>query len=113
RSNGPEGGGQDARHKLLGINFVKKPIQTDGLFCVCGNCKNAGLISAAPSGNLHRRMAASPYPAYGIDIMPVYTALFRRHNRKPSLHRCGKLSLILHQESVYESLPKTLEYLRH
>ncbi|MFT0117944.1 hypothetical protein WKV36_22195, partial [Salmonella enterica] len=64
RSNGPEGGGQDARHKLLGINFVKKPIQTDGLFCVCGNCKNAGLISAAPSGNLHRRMAASPYPAY-------------------------------------------------
>ncbi|ENY4195091.1 TPA_asm: hypothetical protein G2179_23435, partial [Salmonella enterica subsp. enterica serovar Give] len=106
-------GGQDARHKLPGIRQVKKPIQTDGLFCVCGNCKNVGLISAAPSGNLHRRMAASPYPAYGIDIMPVYTALFRRHNRKPSLHRCGKLSLILHQESVYESLPKTLEYLRH
>ncbi|AET56411.1 hypothetical protein A676_04821 [Salmonella enterica subsp. enterica serovar Enteritidis str. 2010K-0262] len=26
--------------------------------------KNVGLISAAPSGNLHRRMAASPYPAY-------------------------------------------------
>ncbi|WP_265114199.1 hypothetical protein [Salmonella enterica] len=23
-----------------------------------------GRISAAPSGNLHRRMAASPYPAY-------------------------------------------------
>ncbi|HIC3793840.1 TPA: hypothetical protein ACW5IH_004537, partial [Salmonella enterica subsp. enterica serovar Schwarzengrund] len=77
------------------------------------NCKNAGLISAAPSGNLHRRMAASPYPAYGIDTMPVYTALFRRHNRKPSLHRCGKLSLILHQESSHDPLPKTLEYLRH
>ncbi|EAA1753354.1 hypothetical protein DL133_18375, partial [Salmonella enterica subsp. enterica serovar Oranienburg] len=55
---------QDARHKLPGINFVKKPIQTDGLFCVCGNCKNVGLISAAPSGNLHRRMAAPPYSAY-------------------------------------------------
>ncbi|WP_320538841.1 hypothetical protein, partial [Salmonella enterica] len=25
---------------------------------------DVGLISAAPSGNLHRRMAASPYPAY-------------------------------------------------
>ncbi|EAB8940741.1 hypothetical protein D4Y61_17360, partial [Salmonella enterica subsp. enterica] len=50
--------------KLPGINFVKKPIQTDGLFCVCGNCKNVGLISAAPSGNLHRRMAAPPYSAY-------------------------------------------------
>ncbi|HIF3244894.1 TPA: hypothetical protein ACXZU9_005171, partial [Salmonella enterica] len=84
-----------------------------GFFACVVTFKNAGLISAAPSGNLHRRMAASPYPAYGIDIMPVYIALFRRHNRKPSLHRCGKLSLILHQESVYESLPKTLEYLRH
>ncbi|ACY91367.1 hypothetical protein P288_03585 [Salmonella enterica subsp. arizonae serovar 18:z4,z23:- str. CVM N7307] len=64
RSNGPEGGGQDARHKLPGIKQVKKPVRQDGLFCVCGNCKNVGLISAAPSGNLHRRMAASPYPAY-------------------------------------------------
>ncbi|ECI6684026.1 hypothetical protein EHE65_22895 [Salmonella enterica subsp. enterica] len=63
RSNGPEGGGQVARHKLPGINLVKKPIRQDGLFCVCGNCKNVGLISAAPSGNRHRRMAASPYPA--------------------------------------------------
>ncbi|EAP5603560.1 hypothetical protein C3T75_21160 [Salmonella enterica] len=26
--------------------------------------KNVGLISAAPSGNLHRRMAASPYSSY-------------------------------------------------
>ncbi|EAP2087125.1 hypothetical protein D7E28_21860 [Salmonella enterica] len=43
---------------------MKKPILTDGLFCVCGNCKNVGLISAAPSGNRHRRMAAPPYPAY-------------------------------------------------
>ncbi|EAA8743044.1 hypothetical protein BBG21_24085, partial [Salmonella enterica] len=85
----------------------------DGLFCVCGNCKTVGLISAAPSGYLHRRMAALPYPAYGIGTMPVYTALFRRHNHKPSQHRCGKLSLILHQESVYDPLPKTLEYLRH
>ncbi|EOD0857937.1 hypothetical protein ACFXUK_004331, partial [Salmonella enterica] len=102
-----------ARHKLPGIKLVKKPVRQDGLFCVCGNCKNAGLISAAPSGNRHRRMAASPYPAYGIDTMPVYTALFRRHNRKPSLHRCGKLSLILHQESSHDPLPKTLEYLRH
>ncbi|ENU5067684.1 hypothetical protein ACE4G6_003752, partial [Salmonella enterica] len=41
-SNGPEGGGQDARHKLPGINLVKKPIRQDGLFCVCGNCKNVG-----------------------------------------------------------------------
>ncbi|EBU8434375.1 hypothetical protein DLF19_20860, partial [Salmonella enterica subsp. enterica serovar Ughelli] len=57
------GGGQDARHKLPGIIQVKKPVRQDGLFCVCGNCKNVGLISAAPSGNLHRRMAVSPYPA--------------------------------------------------
>ncbi|EAQ8545676.1 hypothetical protein DQK05_19110, partial [Salmonella enterica subsp. enterica serovar Javiana] len=57
-------GGQDARHKLPGIRQVKKPILTDGLFCVCGNCKTVGLISAAPSGNLHCRMAAPPYPAY-------------------------------------------------
>ncbi|EAW1146157.1 hypothetical protein E0V23_22940, partial [Salmonella enterica subsp. enterica serovar Nottingham] len=106
-------GGQDARHKLPGINLVKKPILTDGLFCVCGNCKNVGLISAAPSGNLHRRMAASPYPAYGIDIMPVYTALFRRHNHKPSQHRYGKLLPIEYQESSHDPLPKTLEYLRH
>ncbi|MGC8018445.1 hypothetical protein ACP3WW_11875, partial [Salmonella enterica] len=56
--------GQDARHKLPGINVVKKPIRQDGLFCVCGNRKTVGLISAAPSGNLHRRMAASPYPAH-------------------------------------------------
>ncbi|HGA5361692.1 TPA: hypothetical protein ACISX9_001128, partial [Salmonella enterica subsp. enterica serovar Saintpaul] len=63
-SNGPEGGGQDARHKLPGIRQVKKPILTDGLFCVCGNCKTVGLISAAPSGNRHCRMAAPPYPAY-------------------------------------------------
>ncbi|EAA0560789.1 hypothetical protein DKG82_12825 [Salmonella enterica subsp. enterica serovar Lexington] len=34
RSNGPEGGGQDARHKLPGISLVKKPIRQDGLFCV-------------------------------------------------------------------------------
>ncbi|ENW4944550.1 hypothetical protein ACFLMW_004740, partial [Salmonella enterica] len=40
-----------------GIRQVKKPVLTDGLFCVCGNCKTVGLISAAPSGNLHRRMA--------------------------------------------------------
>ncbi|WP_222853237.1 hypothetical protein, partial [Salmonella enterica] len=46
--------------KSAGSGFVRQ----DGLFCVCGNCKNVGLISAAPSGNLHRRMAASPYPAY-------------------------------------------------
>ncbi|EAV4447370.1 hypothetical protein B0607_23630, partial [Salmonella enterica subsp. enterica serovar Javiana] len=84
-----------------------------GLFCVCGNCKNVGLISAAPSGNRHRRMAASPYPAYGIDIMPVYTALFRRHNHKPSQHRYGKLLPIEYQESSHDPLPKTLEYLRH
>ncbi|HFV9732199.1 TPA: hypothetical protein ACIAN5_002386, partial [Salmonella enterica subsp. enterica serovar Yarrabah] len=44
--------------------LVKKPVLTDGLFCVCGNCKTVGLISAAPSGNRHRRMAVSPYPAY-------------------------------------------------
>ncbi|ECF0007898.1 hypothetical protein EXB92_12030 [Salmonella enterica subsp. enterica serovar Typhimurium] len=43
---------------------MKKPILTDGLFCVCGNCKTVGLISAAPSGNRHCRMAAPPYPAY-------------------------------------------------
>ncbi|WP_079838149.1 hypothetical protein, partial [Salmonella enterica] len=62
-SNGPEGGGQDPRHKLPGIRQVKKPVRLDGLLCVCGNCKNVGLISAAPSGNRHRRMAVSPYPA--------------------------------------------------
>ncbi|MFP5883111.1 hypothetical protein, partial [Salmonella sp. 741265060_HSA] len=65
-SNGPEGGGQDARHKLPGIRQVKKPVLTDGLFCVCGNCKIVGLISAAPSGNLHRRMAASPIRPTGV-----------------------------------------------
>ncbi|ECC2947984.1 hypothetical protein PJ81_10600, partial [Salmonella enterica subsp. enterica] len=63
---GPEGGGQDARHKLPGIRQVKKPVLTDGLFCVCGNCKIVGLISAAPSGNLHRRMAASPIRPTGV-----------------------------------------------
>ncbi|EBY5850345.1 hypothetical protein D5C04_18165, partial [Salmonella enterica subsp. enterica serovar Kedougou] len=56
--------GQDARHKLPDIRQVKKPVRQDGLLCVCGNCKNVGLISAAPSGNRHRRMAASPYPAH-------------------------------------------------
>ncbi|EBR0227380.1 hypothetical protein DNV43_23040, partial [Salmonella enterica subsp. enterica serovar Monschaui] len=52
--------GQDARHKLPGIRQVKKPVRLDGLLCVCGNCKNVGLISAAPSGNRHYRN----YPAY-------------------------------------------------
>ncbi|HAC8241034.1 TPA_asm: hypothetical protein G0G89_03770 [Salmonella enterica] len=42
RSNGPEGGGQDARHKLPGIKLVKKPIQTDGLFCVLTGVCTAG-----------------------------------------------------------------------
>ncbi|WP_212636996.1 hypothetical protein, partial [Salmonella enterica] len=77
-------------------------------------CKNVGLISAAPSGNLHRRMAAPPYPAYGkFGTMPVYTALFRRHNRKPSQPRYGKLLPIEYQESSHDPFPKTLEYLRH
>ncbi|AEZ47287.1 hypothetical protein CYL01_18200 [Salmonella enterica subsp. enterica serovar Typhi] len=81
---------------------------------MCGNCKNVGLISAAPSGNLHRRMAAPPYPAYGkFGTMPVYTALFRRHNRKPSQPRYGKLLPIEYQESSHDPFPKTLEYLRH
>ncbi|MGT1299774.1 hypothetical protein, partial [Salmonella enterica] len=72
------------------------------------------LISAAPSGNLHRRMAAPPYPAYGkFGTMPVYTALFRRHNRKPSQPRYGKLLPIEYQESSHDPFPKTLEYLRH
>ncbi|PUG56773.1 hypothetical protein DBK40_23690 [Salmonella enterica subsp. enterica serovar Typhi] len=93
---------------------MKKPVLTDGLLCVCGNCKNVGLISAAPSGNLHRRMAAPPYPAYGkFGTMPVYTALFRRHNRKPSQPRYGKLLPIEYQESSHDPFPKTLEYLRH
>ncbi|MEC4784552.1 MULTISPECIES: hypothetical protein, partial [Salmonella] len=75
---------------------------------------NVGLISAAPSGNLHRRMAAPPYPAYGkFGTMPVYTALFRRHNRKPSQPRYGKLLPIEYQESSHDPFPKTLEYLRH
>ncbi|EAS2000234.1 hypothetical protein AX333_24895 [Salmonella enterica] len=43
---------------------MKKPVLTDGLLCVCGNCKNVGLISVAPSGNRQRRMAASPYSVY-------------------------------------------------
>ncbi|OZT95798.1 hypothetical protein CCO44_23995 [Salmonella enterica subsp. enterica serovar Glostrup] len=86
---------------------MKKPILTDGLFCVCGNCKNVGLISAAPSGNLHRRMAAPPYPAYrDAPIHPQY-------NHKPSQHRYGKLLPIEYQESSHDPLPKTLEYLRH
>ncbi|MFP5657901.1 hypothetical protein ACLD2W_22035, partial [Salmonella sp. 741265109_PST] len=42
----------------------KPPAMPEDIYCVCGNCKTVGLISAAPSGNLHRRMAASPYPAY-------------------------------------------------
>ncbi|EBW1963468.1 hypothetical protein D5O69_04200, partial [Salmonella enterica subsp. enterica] len=46
------------------IRQVKKPVRQDGLFCVCGNCKIVGLISAAPSGNRHRRMAAPPYSSY-------------------------------------------------
>ncbi|ENM4396063.1 hypothetical protein AB7X56_004777, partial [Salmonella enterica] len=41
RSNGPEGGGQDARHKLPGIRQVKKPVLTDGLFCVCAAINEA------------------------------------------------------------------------
>ncbi|MBC6276664.1 hypothetical protein D0Z98_01030, partial [Salmonella enterica subsp. enterica serovar Newport] len=63
RRTGRGGGGRAARHKLPGIRQVKKPVRLDGLLCVCGNCKNVGLISAAPSGNRHRRMAVSPYPA--------------------------------------------------
>ncbi|AZT63229.1 hypothetical protein ELZ97_05750 [Salmonella enterica subsp. enterica serovar Stanleyville] len=51
---------------------MKKPVRQDGLFCVCSNCKNVGLISAAPSGNRHRRMAASPYPAHS--NYPAYEA---------------------------------------
>ncbi|ASG10957.1 hypothetical protein E0M81_13950 [Salmonella enterica subsp. enterica serovar Ouakam] len=42
RSNGPEGGGQDARHKLPGISLVKKPIRQDGLFCVLTGVCTAG-----------------------------------------------------------------------
>ncbi|EJJ4224571.1 hypothetical protein NI420_001925 [Salmonella enterica] len=34
RSNDPQGGGQDARHKLPGIRQVKKSVLTDGLFGV-------------------------------------------------------------------------------
>ncbi|EAO2686968.1 hypothetical protein E2X65_17825 [Salmonella enterica] len=51
---------------------MKKPVRQDGLFCVCGNCKNVGLISVAPSGNLHCRMAAPPYSAYR--SYPTYEA---------------------------------------
>ncbi|WP_237703392.1 hypothetical protein, partial [Salmonella enterica] len=69
--------------------------------------KRSAIRQTAPAGWQLR------LSGYGIDTMPVYTALFRRHNRKPSLHRCGKLSLILHQESSHDPLPKTLEYLRH
>ncbi|EAA5435380.1 hypothetical protein EWG81_12825, partial [Salmonella enterica subsp. enterica serovar Muenchen] len=50
--------------KCQASNKVKEPLRQDGLFCVCGNCKSVGLISAAPSGNRHRRMAAPPYSAY-------------------------------------------------
>ncbi|MDY4350958.1 hypothetical protein, partial [Pectobacterium brasiliense] len=32
RSNGPEGGGQDARHKLPGIKQVESPCRKTGAF---------------------------------------------------------------------------------
>ncbi|EFO0219231.1 hypothetical protein D1I28_16115 [Escherichia coli] len=33
RSNGPEGGGQDARHKLPGIKLSRRPGRKTGPFC--------------------------------------------------------------------------------
>ncbi|HIF4733598.1 TPA: hypothetical protein ACX13R_004520 [Citrobacter amalonaticus] len=44
---------------------MKKPILTDGLFCVCSK-PVAGADKRSASGRLshHCRMAASPYPAY-------------------------------------------------
>ncbi|MBZ7522883.1 hypothetical protein DMS64_07800 [Klebsiella variicola] len=36
RSNGPEGGGQDARHKLPGIKQVKSPSLRMGFLRFCG-----------------------------------------------------------------------------
>ncbi|EPM0026074.1 hypothetical protein PU088_004483, partial [Citrobacter farmeri] len=62
----PEGDGQEARHTTARHQTVKKPILTDGLFCVCvhhGKC----------------RMAASPYPAY----MNPYQSTFRRETFSP------------------------------
>jgi hypothetical protein len=42
RSNGPEGGGQDARHQLPGIKLAEKPhAQAWGFFVVCGSGKTA------------------------------------------------------------------------
>ncbi|EAA7608167.1 hypothetical protein ADQ66_23795, partial [Salmonella enterica] len=66
-------GGQDARHKLPGIRQVKKPVLTDGLFCVCGNCKTVGLISAAPSG--------------GVGCLMVLRLSGLRHRHNACVHR--------------------------
>ncbi|EFW9296470.1 hypothetical protein E4479_20095 [Shigella flexneri] len=44
RSNGPEGGGQDARHKLPDIKSSKKAIRKDGLFAFRTNIK----VSVSP-----------------------------------------------------------------
>ncbi|EAY2466654.1 hypothetical protein DTA53_09515 [Salmonella enterica] len=65
RSNGP-----DARHKLPGIRQVKKPILTDGLFCV-------------PAG-IHCPMAAPLYPACdSISHMPDSTMDTVSQDRPP------------------------------
>ncbi|EAS4519590.1 hypothetical protein D7C29_23295, partial [Salmonella enterica] len=80
-------------HKLPGIRQVKKPVLTDGLFCV-------------PAG-IHCRMAAPLYPAHR--DAPIHP----RYNHKPSQHRYGKLLPIEYQESSHDPFPKTLEYLRH
>ncbi|MCS5854785.1 hypothetical protein LNO23_04480 [Klebsiella pneumoniae subsp. pneumoniae] len=43
RSNGPEGGGQDARHKLPGIKQVKSPSCRMGFFAFLSSGQRAGM----------------------------------------------------------------------
>jgi hypothetical protein len=53
RSNGPEGGGQDARHQLPGIKQTEKPhAKAWGFFVVCDSEKRP---DAARIGRCARR----------------------------------------------------------
>ncbi|MCS5960490.1 hypothetical protein LNP74_14530 [Klebsiella pneumoniae subsp. pneumoniae] len=56
RSNGPEGGGQDARHKLPGIKQVKSPSCRMGL-CAC---RPASVPACLPGGAALIRGYRSP-----------------------------------------------------
>ncbi|EEW1793336.1 hypothetical protein DWS20_24985 [Escherichia coli] len=48
RSNGPEGGGQDARHKLPGIKLSRRLSRKTGPFCVSTNSSCHHIYKPSP-----------------------------------------------------------------